>query len=340
MKILLTVALMLTAGGGAMAFELPALDMRGVAERAVEAPQAKMEKAGEPTVESAFGTIKDYYNSSVSYAAQEADLPGVWEGRIFMRDPQGYLEPQPIQITFSKKVTPSELGPLFQDDKAETYVQFPYFEALLERKVSFDPKTGASFQFRWEGLHTVSFRKLFRGNELVLVMKSDCYTGDTYAYFMKKKTAARQAYNGPLPTGDLFGPLPPYFHGQIGPMIRNGYEVPGVLEYHSDIIYYADKAAAQAAAENAAAKLRAAGRTVVSVSAEKSGGAWTASVGFSGKTGVLFRWDDELPTREEAAEIMKRKIERYEREGYVIMETSLNKLGQKYAFFIVCAKFL
>jgi len=153
-------------------------------------------------------------------------------------------------------------------------------------------------------------------------------------------TPAKQAYTGALPTGDLFGPLPPYFHGQIGPMIRNGYPVPGVLEYFSSIIFYTDKAEALAAARGAAARIQAAGRTVVSVTAEEDRGVYTASVGFSGKTGVLYRWTDELPTYEEAAAVVARKTARYESEGYSVMETRINKLGPKYAIFIICAKFI
>lgn len=337
MKLLTTLAFLLAAGQAA-AFDLPAVGLADVAERGAQAPAAAAQKAGEPTAETAFATIKDYYNSQLSFPPAESDLAGAWEGRIFMRDPQGYLEPQPIQITFSQKVLPSELGPLFQEDKAETYVQFPYFEGLLERKVSFGP-AGASFQFRWEGLFTVSFRKLFRGNEPVLVMKSDCYTGDTYAYFMKKKPAAKQAYTGALPAGDLFGPLPPYFHGQLPPLQVNGQAVQGAYEYSNRIIFYRELAQAQAAAEKAAAALSAAGLQVLSVKAEELNGFYYTSVGFAGKRGILYRWDDDATTAEEAAEIIKRKTGRYASEGYTILETNINKAGDKHFFFIMCAKF-
>lgn len=151
-------------------------------------------KAPVENADTAFATIKDYYD--LGYMAAESDVEGTWEGRIFMRDPQGYLEPQLIKISFTKKTIPSELGPLFQEDRAEIYVQFPYYEALLERRVISDPKAGLSFQFQWEGLKTVNFRKMFRGNEPVLLLKSDCYAGDTYGYFMRKKPADKQAYTG------------------------------------------------------------------------------------------------------------------------------------------------
>ena len=112
-----------------------------------------------------------------------------------------------------------------------------------------------------------------------------------------------------------------------------------MLEYFSSIIFYTDKAEALAAARGAAARIAAAGGTVVSATAEEDNGFYTASVGFTGKKGVLYRWTDELPTYEEAAAVMQRKTARYESEGYSVMETRINKLGPKYAIFIICAKF-
>ena len=256
-----------------------------------------------------------------------------------MRDPQGYLEPMPIEISFTKKTLPSELGPLFQQDKAEIYIHFPYYEALIERRVGFDMHTGMSFQFRWEGLRTVTFRKMQRGHETVLVMKSDCYTGDTYAYFMRKKPANKQAYNGPLPMGDLFGPLPPYFHGQMPPLQVNGLAVAGAYEYVNEIFSYRDRAEAQAAAEKAAAAIRAAGCEALAVKAEELNGFYYTSVGFSGKKAILYHWDDDAPSAEEAAAIIKRKTERYQSEGYSILETKISKAGSRHFFFITCAKF-
>lgn len=339
MKILGTMLLMLNLGGAAGAFELQSLkaaDLAGL-PAADQPAKAAPAQTTQEEIAAAYATLKDYFAGG--YAPVESDLLGDWEGRAMLKEEDGTWQVWSPSVSFIRKTYPSALGPLFQEDSHELYARMPYLADTLERRVSLDARD-ASFQFQHNGARTVTFRRFDRWNEVMLVMRTDCYGGTTYAYFFKKKAGARQGYSGPLPTGDLFGPLPPYFHGQIGPMIRDGHEVQGVLEYHSGIIFYADKAAAQAAAGAAAAKISAAGRTVVSATAERSGEAWTASVGFTGKTGVLFRWDDELPTREEAAEVMARKIARYEREGYAIMETSLSKLGQKYAFFIVCAKFL
>lgn len=337
MKRLFTAVILTVLAGSAGAFELQSLDaagVRGAESAAIPAPTAKVPVNN---VETAYATIKDYFN--LGYAPDEYDAAGTWEGRIFMRDPQGYLEPMPIQVSFTKKILPSELGPLFQDDKAETYVQFPYYEALLERRVTFDPKTGVSFQFQWEGVKTVSFRKMFRGNEPVLLMKSDCYTGDTYAYFMRKKTANKQAYTGALPLGDLFGPLPPYFHGQMPPLQVNGQAVQGAYEYSNRIIFYKDQAEALAAAEKAAAAIRAAGCEVLTVKAEELNGFYYTSVGFSGKKAILYRWDDDASSAEEAAAIMNRKTARYISEGYSILETRITQVGNKHFFFIICTKF-
>lgn len=340
MKAILTAVFLITLAGGANSFELQKLDAAGIsASGSAAIPEPARQTAG-TSVETAYATIKDYFDN-LSYSMTEPEVAGTWEGRLFRRDPQGHLEARPMEITFSKKRIPSELGPFFQEDKVETYVQFPYFETLLERLVTFDPKGGGyTFQFRYDGLFTVAFRTMNRGNERVLLMKSDCYGGGTYAYFMRKNPATKQAYTGGLPLGDLFGPLPPYFHGETPPLLQgSGLAAQGAFEYSNRIIFYREKADAQAAAEKAAAVIRAAGREVLSVKAEELNGFYYTSVGFSGKRANIYRWDDEAATAAEAAEILKRKTARYSSEGYSILETNINMVGNKHFFFIICAKF-
>ncbi|MDO8803631.1 MAG: hypothetical protein Q7R35_04315 [Elusimicrobiota bacterium] len=340
MKAILTAVFLTVLAGGAGAFELQNLDAAGVKAFENSAIPEPVQKAAVNDVETAYATIKDCFDN-LSYSMTEPEVAGTWEGRLFRRNSQGYLEVKPMEVTFTKKKIPSELGPFFQEDKIETHVQFPYFETLLERLVTFDPKGGGyTFQFRYDGLFTVAFHRMNRGNERVLLMKSDCYGEGTYAYFMRKNPATKQAYTGGLPLGDLFGPLPPYFHGETPPLLlANGLAAQGAFEYSNRIIFYKDKSEALAAAETAAAVIRAAGREVLSVKAEELNGFYYSSVGFSGKRANIYRWDDDAATAEEAAEILKRKTARYQSEGYSILETHINKVGNKHSFFIICAKF-
>ena len=339
MKAILTAVFLTVLAGGAGAFELQRLDAAGVRAAESAAIPEPGERAAGYNVEKAYGTIKYYYESA-SYTPFESEAEGTWEGRLFTRDPQGALEAKLIEISFEKKTYPSELGPLFQTDRTEILVRFPYYEGLIERSVSFDPQTGMSFQFRWDGLFTVSFRKANLLGGPALMMKTNCYSDPSYGYFMKKKPAGRQAYTGGLPAGDLFGPLPPYFHGVTPPLLQtNGLEAPGAFEYSNRIIFYKERSEALAAAEKAAAVIHAAGREVLSVKAEELNGFYYASVGFSGKKANIYRWDDDAASAGEAAEIIKRKTARYESEGYSILETNINKIGDKHFFFIVCAKF-
>jgi len=340
MKKILTAVLLTTLAGSAWALDLQEMDAARVRASGSAAIPAPAQKAAVNDVETAHAAIKDYFDNW-SHSMTEPEVAGTWEGRIFRRDPRGYLEARPMEVTFTRKRIPSELGPFFQQDKTETYVQFPYFEALLERLVTFDPKAGGlSFQFRWDGLFTVAFHKMRTGNDELLLMKSDCYGEGTYAYFMRKDPATKQAYTGGLPLGDLFGPLPPYFHGETPPLLQaNGLAAPGAFEYSNRIIFYKDSSEAQAAAEKAAAVIRASGREVLSVKAEELNGYYYTSVGFSGKRANIYRWDDEAATAAEASEILRRKTARYESEGYSILETRITVIGNKHFFFIICAKF-
>ena len=184
---------------------------------------------------------------------------------------------------------------------------------------------------------------MFQNGQTILVLKTDCYGDTAYGYLMQKKTT-KQAYTGAMPAGDLFGPLPPYFHGQMPPLQVNGQSEAGIYEYTNKVIFYQEKAAAIAAAVKAAAAIRAAvppskTMSAMDFKAEELNGFYYTSVAFAGKKGIMYRWDDDAASADEAAKIVKRKTDRYQAEGYSILETKITHVGGKHYFFIICAKF-
>lgn len=344
MKTILTAVCLIGLAGGANAFELQhirACNFGGIVNTAEVPPAAApAETSANAEIEAAYSSVMNAFYSARVPAA--SGVLGDWEGRVFMQDKDGNWRAQSKSISFEKIVYPSDLGPLFQNDSSELLVTFPYYETILKRRVSIDD-TGMSFQFRWDGVFNVTFREFKRGQDTFLAMQTDSFhaKGFAYGYFFRKPAGTnKQAYTGGLPTGDLFGPLPPYFHGVTPPLLQaDGLAAQGTFEYSNRIIFYKEKAEARAAAEKAAAVICAAGREVLSVKAEELNGFYYTSVGFSGKKANIYRWDDDASSAEEAAEVIKRKTDRYKSEGYSILETKITKAGNKHFFFIICAKF-
>jgi len=344
MNAIFTAVCLIGFAGGANAFELQhirAFNFGGIVNTAAVPPAAPPgETSVNAEIEAAYSSVMSAFYSAHVPAA--SGILGDWEGRVFMQDKDGNWRAQSKSISFEKIVYPSDLGPLFQSDSSELLVTFPYYETILKRRVVADD-IGMSFQFSWNGVFNVTFREFKRGQDTFLAMQTDSFNakGYTYGYFFRKPAGTnKQAYTGALPTGDLFGPLPPYFHGVTPPLLQaNGLAAQGAFEYSNRIIFYKEKAEALAAAEKAAAVIRAAGRELLSVKAEELNGFYYTSVGFSGKKANIYRWDDDAASAEEAAEVIKRKTARYESEGYSILETNVNMVGNKHYFFIICAKF-
>ena len=139
---------------------------------------------------------------------------------------------------------------------------------------------------------------------------------------------------------DGFHPAPPYFHGVTLPLVQDGQAVPGTFEDANKIVIYGSKAEALAAANAAAAAIKASGREIVSVSAKRLN-LWSyyASVSFKGRSARIYRWYDESNTPEGGAVQIKNECARFRSMGYTVLETVLKKKGDHYYYFIITAKF-
>ena len=132
----------------------------------------------------------------------------------------------------------------------------------------------------------------------------------------------------------------PAFFKVTPQLFQYGQPVPGVYMYFNSVIFYADLAAAQYAANHVAHQLEKNGRRVLTVSRENLNGYYLLNISFAGKPVHLFRAaGDGYKTREEAGAASSRLQDSFSAAGYTVLEAGVSEAFGSYLFQIICAQF-